>query len=194
MSCLSVYGCPLAKKRKALEKQPLEPPAKRRPFLTSCPGEEEEEDSCAYASYENEAMELGSIGKEQGEVVEEEEEEEGERDGDEEEDGEVEDEFSEDNDEQGEEEEEEEDEVEVERADTAVGGEECLDEEEEVDDGDDEEEQDDDGEEDEQEEDEEEEQNHQQGELADFHFGCVDEKDSSEPRNQGCRQWESTSL
>ncbi|GLD56984.1 myelin transcription factor 1-like, a isoform X1, partial [Lates japonicus] len=31
----SVYGCPLAKKRKALEKQPLEPAAKRRPFLTS---------------------------------------------------------------------------------------------------------------------------------------------------------------
>ncbi|KAF3703191.1 Myelin transcription factor 1 [Channa argus] len=107
----SVYGCPLAKKRKAMDKQPLEPPAKRRPFLTSCAGEEEEdeEDVRAYASYENEAMEVGDMGKEQGEVVEEDEEEEdGEREGDDEEEGEVDDEFSEDNEEQGEEEEEEE--------------------------------------------------------------------------------------
>uniref|UniRef100_A0A8C4GYZ3 Myelin transcription factor 1 domain-containing protein n=1 Tax=Dicentrarchus labrax TaxID=13489 RepID=A0A8C4GYZ3_DICLA len=105
----SVYGCPLAKKRKALEKQPLEPAAKRRPFLTSCPGEEE--DASAYTSYENEAIEVGVEGKEQGEVVEEdEEEEEGEREGDE--DGDVEDEFSEDNEEQGEEEEEEDEEEE----------------------------------------------------------------------------------
>uniref|UniRef100_A0A7N9AVW8 Myelin transcription factor 1-like, a n=1 Tax=Mastacembelus armatus TaxID=205130 RepID=A0A7N9AVW8_9TELE len=109
----SVYGCPLAKKRKALEKQPLEPAAKRRPFLNSCPGEdeEEEEDAHTYTSYDNEAIEVGDVGKEQGEVVEEdEEEEEGEREGDEEDDGEVEDEFSEDNEEQGEEEEEEEEE------------------------------------------------------------------------------------
>ncbi|GAA6231710.1 myelin transcription factor 1-like protein isoform X2 [Lates japonicus] len=168
----SVYGCPLAKKRKALEKQPLEPAAKRRPFLTSCPGEEEEEeeeDAGVYTSYENEAMEVGDAGKEQGEVVEEdEEEEEGEREGDEEEDGEVEDEFSEDNEEQGEEEEEEEEEVE--RADATIGGEraeeeeeeEGMDEEEEeVDDGDDEEEQEDEGEEDEQEEEEEEEEEEQ---------------------------------
>ncbi|XP_067338476.1 myelin transcription factor 1-like, a isoform X3 [Channa argus] len=172
----SVYGCPLAKKRKAMDKQPLEPPAKRRPFLTSCAGEEEEdeEDVRAYASYENEAMEVGDMGKEQGEVVEEDEEEEdGEREGDDEEEGEVDDEFSEDNEEQGEEEEEEE--VEVERADTTIGGgqaeeeeeeeeeeEDGMDEEEEeVDDGDDEEEQEDEGEEDEQEE-EEEEQNHHQ--------------------------------
>lgn len=157
---LSVYGCPLAKKRKALEKQPLEPAAKRRPFLAFCPGEEE--DTRAYASYENEAMEVGGMEKGQGEVVEEDDEEE-EREGCEE------DEFSE-----GEEEEEEE-QVEVERADTTVGreraeeeeeddDEEGMDEEEEeeVDDGDDEEE----GEEDEQEEEEEEEQNHQQGEFA----------------------------
>ncbi|XP_026197250.1 myelin transcription factor 1-like, a isoform X1 [Anabas testudineus] len=163
----SVYGCPLAKKRKALEKQPLEPAAKRRSFLTSCPGEE---DARAYVSYENEAMEVGDVEKEQGEVVEEDEEEE-DREGDEEEDGEVEDEFSEDNEEQGEEEEdeEEEEEVEVERADTTMGRERAeeeeeegmYEEEEEVDDGDDEEEQEDEGEEDEQEEEEEEEQNRQ---------------------------------
>uniref|UniRef100_A0A3Q1G1J0 Myelin transcription factor 1-like, a n=1 Tax=Acanthochromis polyacanthus TaxID=80966 RepID=A0A3Q1G1J0_9TELE len=162
----SVYGCPLAKKRKALEKQPLEPAAKRRPFLTSCPGEEE--DAGAYAGYVNEAMEVGQVGKEQGEVVEEDDEDEdGEREGDEEEDGEVEDEFSEDNEEQGEEEEEEEEEeedIEVGRADTTIGAaqaedEEGMDEEEEdVDDGDDEEEQEDEAEEDEQEEEEEEEE------------------------------------
>ncbi|XP_035000292.1 myelin transcription factor 1-like, a isoform X3 [Hippoglossus stenolepis] len=173
----SVYGCPLAKKRKALEKQPLEPAAKRRPFLTSCPGEEEEEEEAsAYTSYENQAIEAGDVGKEQGEVAEDEEEEEdGEREGDEEE---VEDEFSEDNEEQGDEEEEEEDELEVERAVTTVGGERAEeeeeeeeedgmdDEEEEVDDGDDEEEQEDEGDEDEQEdeEEEEEEHNHQQAE------------------------------
>uniref|UniRef100_A0A8P4K3K1 Myelin transcription factor 1 domain-containing protein n=1 Tax=Dicentrarchus labrax TaxID=13489 RepID=A0A8P4K3K1_DICLA len=164
----SVYGCPLAKKRKALEKQPLEPAAKRRPFLTSCPGEEE--DASAYTSYENEAIEVGVEGKEQGEVVEEdEEEEEGEREGDE--DGDVEDEFSEDNEEQGEEEEEEdeeEEEVEVERADTTMEGERAeeeegmYEEEEEVEDGDDEEEQEDEGEEDEQEEEEEEEEQNRQ--------------------------------
>ncbi|XP_062267543.1 myelin transcription factor 1-like, a isoform X3 [Platichthys flesus] len=168
----SVYGCPLAKKRKALEKQPLEPAAKRRPFLTSCPGEEEEEEeeeASVYTGYENEAIEAGGVGKEQGEVAEDEEEEEdGEREGDEEE---VEDEFSEDNEEQGDEEEEEEDEeLDVERAVKTVGGERAEeeeeeeeeegidDEEEEVDDGDDEEEQED---EEDEEEEEEEEHNHQ---------------------------------
>ncbi|CAJ1077672.1 myelin transcription factor 1-like%2C a isoform X5 [Xyrichtys novacula] len=167
----SVYGCPLAKKRKALEKQPLEPAAKRRPFLTSRPGEEEEgeEDTGAYANYENQAMEVGQGGKDQEEVVEEDEEEE-EREGDEEEDGDGEDEFSEE--EQGEEEEEEE-EIEVERSDTGMGGEqgeeeedeEGMEEEEDVEDGDDEEEQEDEGEEEEQEEEEEEEeQNRQHGE------------------------------
>nr|XP_020442613.1 LOW QUALITY PROTEIN: myelin transcription factor 1-like protein [Monopterus albus] len=168
----SVYGCPLAQ-RECRKTRPLEPAAKRRPFLASCPGEEEEEEEGArtYTSYENEAIGMGDVGKEQGEVVEEdEEEEEGEREVDEEEDGEVEDEFSEDNEEQGEEEEEEEEEeVEVDRADTTIGGqqveeEEGIDEEEEeVDDGDEEEDQEDEGEEDEQEEEEEEEevQNHQ---------------------------------
>ncbi|TMS12689.1 Myelin transcription factor 1-like protein [Larimichthys crocea] len=152
----SVYGCPLAKKRKALEKQPLEPAAKRRPFLTSCPGEEEEEeeDASAYTSYGNEAMKVGVEGKEQGEVVEEDEEEE--REGDE--DGDVEDEFSEDNEDQG-------------RGGGGGrrrrgGGEEeeegMYEEEEEVEDGDDEEEQEDEGEEDEQEEEEEEEEQNRQ--------------------------------
>ncbi|XP_039638250.1 LOW QUALITY PROTEIN: myelin transcription factor 1-like, a [Perca fluviatilis] len=164
----SIYGCPLAKKRKALEKQPLEPAAKRRPFLTSCTGRRRRRDAGAYTIYENEAMEEG---KEQGEVVEEDEEEE--REGDE--DGDVEDEFSEDNEEQGEEEEEEEEEededVEVERADTTMGGRQAEEEEEdeeegmyeeedEVEDGDDEEEQDDEGEEDEDEEEEEQNRQH----------------------------------
>ncbi|KAK5852582.1 hypothetical protein PBY51_006435 [Eleginops maclovinus] len=162
LSLFSVYGCPLAKKRKALEKQPLEPAAKRRPFLNPCTGGEEA--SGVYTNYQNEAMAVGGGGKEQGEVVEEDEEEEDTgREGDED----VEDEFSEDNEEQGEDEEEE-DEVEVERAVTTMGGERAEDdeeeededdgmyeEEEEVEDGDDEEEQDDEGEEDDEEEDEE---------------------------------------
>ncbi|XP_034053202.1 myelin transcription factor 1-like protein, partial [Gymnodraco acuticeps] len=141
-----VYGCPLAKKRKALEKQPLEPAAKRRPFLSG--GEE-----VVYTNYQNEVEKV----KEQGEVVEEdEEEEETGREGDED----VDDEFSEDN--------EEEDEVEVERAVKTMGRERTEDEEdeeeeeddgmyeeeEEVEDGDDEDEQDDEGEEDEEEDEE----------------------------------------
>ncbi|XP_075940311.1 myelin transcription factor 1-like, a [Anarhichas minor] len=131
----SVYGCPLAKKRKALEKQPLEPAAKRRPFLPSC------------------------TGKEQGEVVEEdEEEEEVEREGDE--DGDVEDEFSEDNEEQGEEEEEEDDEEEDEEEEEEEEEEGMYEEEEEVEDGDDEEEQEDEGEEDEEEDEEEQHRQH----------------------------------
>ncbi|KAI4795656.1 hypothetical protein KUCAC02_029741, partial [Chaenocephalus aceratus] len=145
-----VYGCPLAKKRKALEKQPLEPAAKRRPFLSG--GEE-----VVYTNYQNEVEKV----KEQGEVVEEdEEEEETGREGDED----VDDEFSEDNEEQ----EEEEDEVEVERAVKTMGRERTEDEEdeeeeeddgmyeeeEEVEDGDDEDEQDDEGEEDEEEDEE----------------------------------------
>lgn len=122
-SLCSVYGCPLAKKRKALEKQPLEPAAKRRPFLTPCNGGEE--DAGAYARYQNRAL---AEGKEQGEVVEEdEEEEEAEREGDED----VEDEFSEDNEEQEEEEEDEEEEVEVGRAGATMGGERAEEEEEE---------------------------------------------------------------
>nr|XP_040017238.1 myelin transcription factor 1-like, a [Gasterosteus aculeatus aculeatus] len=156
-SLCSVYGCPLAKKRKALEKQPLEPAAKRRPFLTPCNGGEE--DAGAYARYQNRAL---AEGKEQGEVVEEdEEEEEAEREGDED----VEDEFSEDNEEQEEEEEDEEEEVEVGRAGATMGGERAeeeeeeeeeeegmYEEEEEVEDGDDEE---DEAEEDEEEDEEE---------------------------------------
>lgn len=71
-----MYGCPLAKKRKALEKQPLEPAAKRRPFLSSCPGEEEEEDEediSTYSSYEKDTMEVGEeLDKEHADVMEEE--------------------------------------------------------------------------------------------------------------------------
>uniref|UniRef100_A0A8C0YG93 Myelin transcription factor 1-like, a n=1 Tax=Cyprinus carpio carpio TaxID=630221 RepID=A0A8C0YG93_CYPCA len=72
----SVYGCPLAKKRKTQEKPPQEPASKRRPFLTMADGEptmyeKEEEDEEEECSDDNE---------EQGEE-EEDEEEEGEEDG-----------------------------------------------------------------------------------------------------------------
>uniref|UniRef100_A0A8C0YCL7 Myelin transcription factor 1-like, a n=1 Tax=Cyprinus carpio carpio TaxID=630221 RepID=A0A8C0YCL7_CYPCA len=94
----SVYGCPLAKKRKTQEKPPQEPASKRRPFLTMADGE-----PTMYESYE--AMEEGEE-REHEEVEEVEEEEEG---GEEEEEDEEE-ECSDDNEEQGEEEEDEEEE------------------------------------------------------------------------------------
>uniref|UniRef100_A0A3Q0S1R4 Myelin transcription factor 1-like, a n=1 Tax=Amphilophus citrinellus TaxID=61819 RepID=A0A3Q0S1R4_AMPCI len=74
----SIYGCPLAKKRKALEKQPLEPAAKRRPFLTSCPGEEEEDASEEEIEVErtDAAME-GEQAEEEEDGMDEEEEEDG---------------------------------------------------------------------------------------------------------------------
>uniref|UniRef100_A0A3B4W9Z0 Myelin transcription factor 1-like, a n=1 Tax=Seriola lalandi dorsalis TaxID=1841481 RepID=A0A3B4W9Z0_SERLL len=108
----SVYGCPLAKKRKALEKQPLEPAAKRRPFLTSCPGEEEEEeDTAVYTKEEEEEEEEEDVEVERadapirGERTEEEEEEEGMDEEEEEvEDGDDEEEQEEDEDEEEEEE------------------------------------------------------------------------------------------
>ncbi|XP_037541163.1 myelin transcription factor 1-like protein [Nematolebias whitei] len=88
---LSVYGCPLAKKRKTLDKHALEPPAKRTSFITSCLAKEVKEEPTTtgpYTRYQNKAIE------DQGEVEQEDEEEE---------DGEVE-EFSDGNGEQGEEE------------------------------------------------------------------------------------------
>uniref|UniRef100_A0A3B3BEY9 Myelin transcription factor 1-like, a n=1 Tax=Oryzias melastigma TaxID=30732 RepID=A0A3B3BEY9_ORYME len=101
----SIYGCPLAKKRKTSDKQPLEPAAKRRPFLSPCPSQEIDENASTFTSYQNDSMKTGLEGEEQREVAEDEEEEE-EKEVDEE--GEVEDDFSEDNEEQGDEEEEEE--------------------------------------------------------------------------------------
>ncbi|MEQ2178228.1 hypothetical protein GOODEAATRI_011799 [Goodea atripinnis] len=68
----SIYGCPLAKKRKTLDKQTPEPAAKRRPFITPCLGEEEEVTG-AFSSYQNETIEVGWERKEQGEEDEEEE-------------------------------------------------------------------------------------------------------------------------
>uniref|UniRef100_A0A8C7SJ97 Myelin transcription factor 1-like, a n=1 Tax=Oncorhynchus mykiss TaxID=8022 RepID=A0A8C7SJ97_ONCMY len=156
----SVYGCPLAKKRKTQEKQPLEPSPKRRPYLT--PTDPEVNPAAIFHSYEPEPMDEGEE-KEQGEVDgeiqeegEEEEGEEGEEVEEIEEEG-----FSEDNGELGEEEEEgeeadeEEEEVEME----VVGPveveqvEEGIEEDEEADDGDDEEQEE--GEEEEEQEDEE---------------------------------------
>ncbi|XP_056150568.1 myelin transcription factor 1-like, a [Lampris incognitus] len=144
----SIYGCPLAKKRKAQEKTPLEPAPKRRPFLTS--PEEEEDESGIYPNYEAESMGVQEEG-EQGEVVgivdeDEDEEDEEDEEREAEEDGEVEDEegFSE---EQGEEEEEDEDEDgDMEREGAAVR--EQVEEEE---DGDDEEEEDEEEDEDQEE-------------------------------------------
>uniref|UniRef100_A0A8C2FAE5 Myelin transcription factor 1-like, a n=1 Tax=Cyprinus carpio TaxID=7962 RepID=A0A8C2FAE5_CYPCA len=78
----SVYGCPLAKKRKTQEKPPQEPASKRRPFLTMADGE-----PTMYESYEggeeeeeDEEEECSDDNEEQGEE-EEDEEEEGEEDG-----------------------------------------------------------------------------------------------------------------
>uniref|UniRef100_A0A8C7VFU9 Myelin transcription factor 1-like, a n=1 Tax=Oncorhynchus mykiss TaxID=8022 RepID=A0A8C7VFU9_ONCMY len=108
----SVYGCPLAKKRKTQEKQPLEPAPKRRPFLT--PPNPEEDTVAIFPCYEPEPMderEEKEQGELEGEIQEEGEEEEGE--GEEEgEEMEEEEGFSEDNEEQGDEEGEEEEEEE----------------------------------------------------------------------------------
>ncbi|XP_051501207.1 myelin transcription factor 1-like protein isoform X3 [Myxocyprinus asiaticus] len=135
----SVYGCPLAKKRKTQEKPPQEPASKRRLFLTMTDGE-----PSIYENYEPEAME-------EQEEVEEVEEEEGEDDEEEE--------CSDDNEEPGEEEEEEEGEVEREEVEQM---EEEVEEDEEVveEDGDDEEQ-----EEEEEQEDEEDENEHDEEEY-----------------------------
>ncbi|KAJ8356164.1 hypothetical protein SKAU_G00189580, partial [Synaphobranchus kaupii] len=97
----SVYGCPLAKKRKTQDKQPQEPAPKRRPFLTRL--DNSSMDEC----YETDGTE--EVDEKEPEEVEEEEEEDGEEEEEVEEDDEEE--YSEDNEEQG----EEEDEGEVER-------------------------------------------------------------------------------
>uniref|UniRef100_A0A672P355 Myelin transcription factor 1-like protein n=1 Tax=Sinocyclocheilus grahami TaxID=75366 RepID=A0A672P355_SINGR len=140
----SVYGCPLAKKRKTQEKPPQEPASKRRPFLAMADGE-----PTMYESYE--AMEEGEE-REQEEVEEVEEEEE---EGDDEEE-----ECSDDNEEPGEEEEDEEEDGEVEREEVEEieQMEEEVEEDEEVveEDGDDEEQEDDEEEDDEYEHEEEE--------------------------------------
>uniref|UniRef100_A0A7N6A739 Myelin transcription factor 1 domain-containing protein n=1 Tax=Anabas testudineus TaxID=64144 RepID=A0A7N6A739_ANATE len=73
----SVYGCPLAKKRKALEKQPLEPAAKRRSFLTSCPEDNEEQGEEEEDEEEEEEVEVERADTTMGRERAEEEEEEG---------------------------------------------------------------------------------------------------------------------
>uniref|UniRef100_A0A8C2JNE4 Myelin transcription factor 1-like, a n=1 Tax=Cyprinus carpio TaxID=7962 RepID=A0A8C2JNE4_CYPCA len=146
----SVYGCPLAKKRKTQEKPPQEPASKHRPFLTMADGV-----PTMYESYE--AMEEGE--EREQEEVEEVEEEEGEGDDEEEE-------CSDDNEELGEEEEDEEEEDgEVERDEV----EEIEQMEEEVED--DEEVVEEDGDDEEQEEDEEEddEDDHEEEEYYENH-------------------------
>ncbi|XP_061098116.1 myelin transcription factor 1-like, a isoform X4 [Conger conger] len=90
----SVYGCPLAKKRKTQDKQPQEPAPKRRSFLTRL--DNSSMDEC----YETDGTE--EVDEKEQEDVEEEEEEEGEEEEEVEEDDEEE--YSEDNEEQGEEE------------------------------------------------------------------------------------------
>ncbi|XP_045150175.1 myelin transcription factor 1-like protein isoform X4 [Echinops telfairi] len=121
----SVYGCPLAKKRKTQDKQPQEPAPKRKPFVVKADSssvdecyesdgtedmDEKEEDEEEEYSEDNE--EQGDEDEEDEEVDREEEEEEIEDDDDDdEEDGdEVEDEDDEEEEEEDEEEEEEENE------------------------------------------------------------------------------------
>ncbi|XP_057208458.1 myelin transcription factor 1-like, a isoform X4 [Triplophysa rosa] len=142
----SVYGCPLAKKRKTQEKPPQEPASKRRPFLTMADGE-----LSMYESYAPETMEEGE--EREQEEIEEVEEEEGEEEGDDEEE-----ECSDDNEEPGEEEEDEE-EGEVEREEVEQM-EEDVEEDEEVveEDGDDEEQEEEEQEEEEYEDEHEEEE------------------------------------
>ncbi|XP_056620615.1 myelin transcription factor 1-like, a isoform X4 [Triplophysa dalaica] len=124
----SVYGCPLAKKRKTQEKPPQEPASKRRPFLTMADGE-----LSMYESYAPDTMEEGD--EREQEEIEEVEEEEGEEEGDDEEE-----ECSDDNEEPGDEEEDEEEEGEVEREEVEQMEEEVEEDEEVVEeDGDDEE-------------------------------------------------------
>ncbi|KAF4082465.1 hypothetical protein AMELA_G00152060 [Ameiurus melas] len=156
----SVYGCPLAKKRKGQEKPPQEPATKRRPFLTMADGEPVIYDS--YGALEE------SEEREQDDLDEdvEEEEEEGE-DGDDEEE-----ECSEDNDEAGEEEyeedEEEEDEGEAEReeGDEVEQLEEEVEEDEEAVEQDGDDEQEEEGEQDEEEEEYEEQAHHQENSYS----------------------------
>uniref|UniRef100_A0A6Q2XAP1 Myelin transcription factor 1 domain-containing protein n=1 Tax=Esox lucius TaxID=8010 RepID=A0A6Q2XAP1_ESOLU len=114
----SVYGCPLAKKRKTLEKQPMEPAPKRKTFLL--PPDPDEDPAAMFPPYEPEPMDEG---KEQGEVDGEIQDEEEEEDGGEEEGDEIEEEegFSEDNEEQGEEEEEGDEEEEEEEIESGPG-------------------------------------------------------------------------
>uniref|UniRef100_A0A8B9H952 Myelin transcription factor 1-like, a n=1 Tax=Astyanax mexicanus TaxID=7994 RepID=A0A8B9H952_ASTMX len=69
----SVYGCPLAKKRKSQEKPPQEPATKQRAFLAMADGE-----VAMYEGYEEDAMdeeEEGIVEREEGEEVEQMEEE-----------------------------------------------------------------------------------------------------------------------
>uniref|UniRef100_A0AAZ3RF86 Myelin transcription factor 1 domain-containing protein n=1 Tax=Oncorhynchus tshawytscha TaxID=74940 RepID=A0AAZ3RF86_ONCTS len=110
----SVYGCPLAKKRKTQEKQPLEPSPKRRPYLT--PTDPEVNPAAIFPSYEPEPMDEGEE-KEQGEVEQveegiEEDEEADDGDDEEQEEGEEEEEQEDEGDEDEHEEEEEEEEEE----------------------------------------------------------------------------------
>uniref|UniRef100_A0A4W5MWG7 Myelin transcription factor 1-like, a n=1 Tax=Hucho hucho TaxID=62062 RepID=A0A4W5MWG7_9TELE len=111
-----VYGCPLAKKRKTQEKQPLEPSPKRRLYLT--PTDPEVNPAAIFPCYEPEPMDEGEE-KEQGEVeqveegIEEDEEaddgdDEEQEEGEEQEEEEQEDEGDEDEHEEEDEEEEEE--------------------------------------------------------------------------------------
>ncbi|XP_019912046.2 myelin transcription factor 1-like, a isoform X5 [Esox lucius] len=166
---LRVYGCPLAKKRKTLEKQPMEPAPKRKTFLL--PPDPDEDPAAMFPPYEPEPMDEG---KEQGEVDGEIQDEEEEEDGGEEEGDEIEEEegFSEDNEEQGEEEEEgdeEEEEEEIERLVVCPQeGEQMEEGVEEAEDGDDEEqeEQEDEGDEDEQEEEEEDDEEEEEEEQS----------------------------
>uniref|UniRef100_A0A8C7MTG4 Myelin transcription factor 1-like, a n=1 Tax=Oncorhynchus kisutch TaxID=8019 RepID=A0A8C7MTG4_ONCKI len=136
----SVYGCPLAKKRKTQEKQPLEPSPKRRPYLTPTDTEvnpeegfsedngelgEEEEEGEEADEEEEEEVEMEVVGPVEVEQVEEgieEDEEADDGDDEEQEEGEEEEEQEDEGDEdEHEEEEEEEEEEEVQSHHDAPG-------------------------------------------------------------------------
>ncbi|KAG5846808.1 hypothetical protein ANANG_G00118900 [Anguilla anguilla] len=139
----SVYGCPLAKKRKTQDKQPQEPAPKRRTFLTRL--DNSSMDEC----YETDGTE--EVDEKEQEDAEEEEEEEGEEEEEVEEDDEEE--YSEDNEEQG----EDEDEGELERGRGRETAEDVVeDEEEDGEEGDEEEEEEEEDDEEDEEEDREE--------------------------------------
>ncbi|XP_064411463.1 myelin transcription factor 1-like protein [Latimeria chalumnae] len=112
----SVYGCPLAKKRKIQDKQPQEPVPKRKPFVVrtdnssvdecyETDGSEEMDEKEEEEEYSDENEELGE--DEEEEEIEREEEEEADEEEEEEEEDEVDEEEEEDEDEDDEEEDEE---------------------------------------------------------------------------------------
>ncbi|XP_064195844.1 myelin transcription factor 1-like, a isoform X5 [Anguilla rostrata] len=167
----SVYGCPLAKKRKTQDKQPQEPAPKRRTFLTRL--DNSSMDEC----YETDGTE--EVDEKEQEDAEEEEEEEGEEEEEVEEDDEEE--YSEDNEEQG----EDEDEGELERGRGRETAEDVVeDEEEDGEEGDEEEEEEEEDDEEDEEEDREEHSRGHDGEQRSSETKLISRPETSISRRQ----------